>query len=107
MEIDTYFQGVLLSVSNDFQIFKNCLSNYSQCPSKILPPISKNMPEYGFSLTFIFPHKDRIYNSTIYTEKIRVRENPYYSMFYGVFDPTKGSLRKTISDFDQKLKKAK
>ena len=49
-----------------------------------------------------FPHKDRIYNSTIYTEKIRVRENPYSSMFYGVTDLTKGTLRKTISDFDQK-----
>ena len=30
------------------------------------------MPEHGFSLTRIFPYKDRI-------QKIRVRENPYFT----------------------------
>ena len=30
------------------------------------------MPEYGFSLTLIFPYKDRIG---------KIRENPYYAIF--------------------------
>ena len=40
----------------------------------------KNMPEYGFSLTCIFPHKDRI---GIYG-KIRVNENLNSGIFYPV-----------------------
>ena len=46
----------------------------------------KNMPEYGFSLTRIFPHKDRIVESTVLSlyGKIRVSENPYFGIFYSV-----------------------
>ena len=39
-----------------------------------------NIPEYGFSLTHIFPYKDRIVNSAL-TRKIRDRENPYCGTF--------------------------
>ena len=47
---------------------------------------AKNMPEYGFSLTQIFPHKDRIVESTILSiyAKRRVSENPYSGTFYPV-----------------------
>ena len=37
------------------------------------------MREYGFSLTHIFPYKDKLY------ESIQVSENPYSCIFYGVY----------------------
>ena len=36
------------------------------------------MREYGFSLTHIFPYKDKLY------ESIQVSENPYSRIFYAV-----------------------
>ena len=46
------------------------------------------MREYGFLLTRIFPHKDRICNSALIREnkggRIRVSENPYSRIFYVV-----------------------
>ena len=46
----------------------------------------KNMPEYGFSLTRIFPHKGRIIESMILSlyGKIRVSEHLHSGMFYAV-----------------------
>ena len=41
------------------------------------------MREYGFSLTGIFLHKDRIYDSAL-IGKMLVRENPYSRIFYAV-----------------------
>ena len=46
------------------------------------------MPEYGFFLTRMFPHKDRISDRIFDFVLIRenaVRENPYSGIFYAVF----------------------
>ena len=47
---------------------------------------AKNMPKYGFLLTCISSNKDRIIDSTILflCGKIRVRENPYFGIFFTV-----------------------
>ena len=45
-----------------------------------------DMLEYGFSLTRIFQHKDRIFDSVLLYGKIWVRENSYCSIFYALLN---------------------
>ena len=44
------------------------------------------MLEYEFSLTCIFPYKDKIFDSVLIRE-YAVRENPYSRIFYAVYFP--------------------
>ena len=46
------------------------------------------MREYGFSLTRIFPYKDKIYN----LRKNADQRNPYSHIFYAVFQTTIGPV---------------